>query len=108
MDLNLVILCGRLATNAEVRQMEAGSTLLQLLITVQREHPHRRTEVIPVSVWNPPDELIEALPQAGERIWVSGAVQRRYWQQPNGGRSRIEVVADSVTRPGEALDEPAC
>ena len=32
-----------------------------------------------------------------DRIWVSGSVQRRFWESPDGRRSRIEVVAENVT-----------
>ncbi len=34
--------------------------------------------------------------EKSERIWVCGSVQRRYWESPDGRRSRIEVVAEQV------------
>jgi single-stranded DNA-binding protein len=65
-------------------------------VTVRSESPRRRVDVIPVSVWDPPDDLVEAAPETGRRIWVCGSVQRRFWEAPDGRRSRIEVVAEQV------------
>ena len=39
MDLNLVVLCGRLAAPAEIRQFESGSRLARYLVTVRSEEP---------------------------------------------------------------------
>ena len=56
--------------------------------------PERRVDVVPVTVWDPDPEL-EVL-EAGRRVWLCGAVQRRFWEGPEGRRSRIEVVAHEV------------
>jgi hypothetical protein len=41
MDLNLVVLCGRLASPGELRVFESGTRLLRLLITVRNAHHPR-------------------------------------------------------------------
>jgi single-stranded DNA-binding protein len=108
MDLNLVVLCGRLATDAELRVFDSGSRLLRLLVVVRVDYPRKRTDVIPVTLWDPPDELVDEPGERGERVWVCGAAQRRYWESPDGRRSRIEVVAEQIrVRDLEEL-EPAC
>jgi single-stranded DNA-binding protein len=96
MDLNLIVLCGRLAVPPEIKLFESGTRLIRYLVTVRSESPRRRVDVIPVSVWDPPDDLVEAAPETGRRIWVCGSVQRRFWEAPDGRRSRIEVVAEQV------------
>jgi single-stranded DNA-binding protein len=48
-------------------------------------------------MWDPSDELVAEPGEKGDRMWVCGAVQRRYWESPDGRRSRIEVVAEQVT-----------
>jgi single-stranded DNA-binding protein len=53
-------------------------------------------DVVPVTYWDPLDELAAEPGEKGERIWVCGSVQRRYWEGPDGRRSRIEVVAEQV------------
>jgi single-stranded DNA-binding protein len=105
-DLNLVVLAGKLASAPELRVFESGARLLRLLVIVTSEEPVRRTDVVPVTLWNPDPELVEAELTAGTRVWVAGSVQRRFWSAPDGRRSRLEIVADQVTpRLDETVDE---
>lgn len=97
MDIDLAVLCGKVASAPEVREFESGSRYMRLLITIRSESPKSRIDVIPVTFWDPPEELLKNPPAAGERIWVTGSLQRRFWEGPDGRRSRIEVVADFVT-----------
>ena len=96
MDLNLVVLCGRLATDAEVRVFDSGTRLIRYLVTVRADYPRRRVDVIPVTLWDPPGDLANEPGLRGERVWVCGSVQRRYWESADGRRSRVEVVAEQV------------
>jgi single-strand DNA-binding protein len=96
MDLNLVVLAGRLAAPPEVRQFESGSRLVRYLVTARSEEPRRRLDVVPVTLWDPSDELLETSLEPGCRLWVAGSVQRRFWSADEGRRSRLEIVADQV------------
>ena len=95
-DLNLVVLGGRLAAPPEIRQFEQGGRLARYLVTVRSEDPRRRVDVVPVVLWDPPAELVDAEPAPGQGVWVAGTVQRRFWSGPDGRRSRLEVIADQV------------
>lgn len=97
MDLNLTVLCGRLATDPELREFDSGSRLMRYLVTTRVDYPRRRTDVIPVTLWDPPQELMDSPGVKGERVWVCGSVQRRFWEGPDGRRSRVQVVAEQVT-----------
>jgi single-stranded DNA-binding protein len=103
MDLNLIVLCGRLAVDGELRTFDSGAQLVRYLVTTRVDYPRKRVDVIPVTVWDPLPELVDEPGYKGERIWVCGSVQRRYWESPDGRRSRVEVVAEQV-KVGE-LDE---
>lgn len=96
MDLNLIVVCGRLAVDAEVRTFDSGTRLIRYLATTRVDFPRKRVDVIPVTLWDPTDELVDRPGEKGERIWVCGSVQRRYWESPDGRRSRVEVVAEQV------------
>ena len=96
MDLNLIVLCGRLATDPELRVFDSGTRLVLYLVTVKADHPQRRVDVVPVTQWDPSDETVQNLPTRGTRVWVCGSVQRRFWESPDGRRSRVEVVAEQV------------
>ncbi len=96
MDLNLTVLCGRLAADPELRVFDSGTRLIRFLIAINADHPRRRLDVIPVTLWDPPDDLVNELGEKGSRIWACGSVQRRFWESPGGETSRIEVVVEQV------------
>ena len=96
MDLNLTVLSGRLAAPPEIRQFENGSCLARYLVTVRSEEPRCRVDVLPVTLWDPPEDLIDADPHPGRSLWIAGSVQRRFWSGAEGRRSRLEIVADQV------------
>jgi single-stranded DNA-binding protein len=106
MDLNLVVLCGRLAVEPELKTFASGSRLIRLLVTIRSDWPKRRVDVVPVTLWDPPDDLIDDLPVKGQRVWVCGSVQRRFWEAPDGRRSRLEIVAEQVNVKDVAELEP--
>ncbi len=101
MDMNLVVLNGHLAAPAEVREFESGARLVRYLLTVRSEAPRRRVDVIPVTLWDPTDDLVDEPPGTGATLWVTGSVQRRFWEGADGRRSRLEVVAAHVAEKGE-------
>lgn len=96
MDLNLVVLAGHIAAEPEVRVFPSGARLVRYLVTVRSTEPTRRVDVVPVSLWDPPDELVEFTDVRGKSAWVVGAVQRRFWSADGDKRSRIEVIAHQV------------
>ncbi len=96
MDLNLIVLCGRLATDPELRVFDSGTRLVRYLVTVRADHPRQRVDVIPVTQWDPSDETVDNLAEKGTGVWVCGSIQRRFWESSDGRRSRLEVVAEQV------------
>jgi single-stranded DNA-binding protein len=96
MDLNLIVLCGRLTVDGELRVFDSGTRLLRYLVTTRVDYPRRRVDAIPVTLWDPPDDLLDDPGVKGERVWVCGSVQRRHQDGPDGRRSHLEVVAEQV------------
>lgn len=106
MDLNLVVLAGRLAAPAELRTFDSGTRLLRFLVTTHSDEPRRRVDVVPVTLWDPDDATLAVDPTPGDRLWVAGSVQRRFWEAPQGKRSRLEIVAHRLdVRPGNDDEE---
>ena len=95
-DLNLIVLCGRIATEPEIRIFESGTRLIRYLVTVRSEAPRRRVDVVPVTFWDPSDEEVAEPGERDQRIWICGSVQRRFWESPDGRRSRLEVIAEQI------------
>src|SRR3989304_158102 len=79
MDLNLVVLAGRLAAPPDIRQFGSGSRLARYLVTVRTEEPTRRVDVVPVTLWDPDDALVDADPAPGTRVWGAGGGPGRVW-----------------------------
>ena len=96
MDLNLVVLTGTLATAPELREFESGARLLRMLVTVRQDEPRKRVDVVPVTLWDPPADLVSADLERGRRVMVVGAAQRRFWEAKEGRKNRVEIVADHV------------
>ncbi|MEN8041829.1 MAG: single-stranded DNA-binding protein, partial [Actinomycetota bacterium] len=97
MDLNLVVLTGRLAAEPEIRTFESGTTLMRLLVTVRSTEPMRRLDVIPVVKWNPDPDDIPDETTRGRVVWIAGAIQRRFWSATDGRHSRVEIIAHEVS-----------
>jgi len=97
MDINMVVLHGRLAAAPDYRVFESGSRMTRLLLAIRSEEPHSRLDVLPVVWWEPEDEFVTAPPEVGSRVCITGSVQRRYWESADGRRSKLEVVAAVVS-----------
>jgi single-stranded DNA-binding protein len=95
MDLNVLMISGRLAVAPEVCEHPSGSRSARLLVATRRDAPVRRVDVLPVRCWDPTAELLDAV--QGHRVWVRGSLQRRFSESAGGRRSRLEVVADRVS-----------
>lgn len=104
MDINLAILGGRLAAPGEHRAFASGAAYLRLLVTVRTAEPRRRVDVIPVTLWDPPEDLVRRSSEVGSRIWVAAAVQRRFWAESEGRRSRLELTAHHVEFRDETIE----
>jgi len=104
MDLNLVVIAGRLAAAPEVRVFEGGSTLIRYLVTTRSEEPRKRIDVVPIVLWDADESA--TLFERGDRIWVAGSIQRRFWSDDQSRRSRIEVVAHHVQDTIDGFDAP--
>ena len=92
-DRNEVVLRGRLATAPEHRTFGSGASLARLLVTVRLTAPSR-TDVLPITVWEPHPDLVKTV--RGVPVRVAGQVHRRFWTDAEGRHSRVEVVASSV------------
>jgi len=96
MNFNILVLAGRIAAPPEVRVFDGGKRLIRYLVAVRTEEPRRRVDVVPVTMWDPSDDLLAEEPLPGQHVFVAGSVQRRFSEAVEGPRSRLEVIADQV------------
>lgn len=105
MDLNVVVLAGRLAAEPEIRTFAGGASLVRYLLTVRSDEPRRRVDVLPVTLWNPARDLLERPFPPGTSLWAAGSAQRRFWASATGRVSAIELVAHHVERADDGAGE---
>ena len=89
---NVVVLAGRLARPAEVRQLPSGDRLVAFEITVARDGA--RAESVPVVWFEAPATAADH--DVDEQVGVVGRVRRRFFRAGGSTQSRTEVVADTV------------
>lgn len=88
-DLNLVVLRGVLARDAQERTVLSGDRIVSYEITT-------RIDGVSVTV---PVVLVDGPPlAAGVEVVVSGQVRRRFFRSGGTTQSRTEVSASSLTR----------
>lgn len=106
MDLNLVVLAGRLVAPPETRQFDSGIRTVRYLVAVRSGEPRRRVDVVPVTQWYPDQTALDTMPESGAALWVAGAVQPRFWSGETDKRSRLEIVAHQVEVRRDAAPAP--
>jgi single-stranded DNA-binding protein len=89
---NVVVLIGRLARPALLRQLPSGDVLVEYQLTVPR--PGQRAESVPVVWERPPASAVDHDTDA--ELVVVGRVRRRFFRTATRTESRTEVVADLV------------
>ena len=93
-DINKVTLLGRLAVEPDLRTFSSGASLARLLVTTRFQTDRPRTDVVPVTVWDPSKDVSKA--PKGSIVSIKGSVQRRFWTDAEGRQTRVEIVAAEV------------
>ena len=104
LNLNKVVLAGRMTADPELKQTPSGVSVLSFSIAVNRnyvpkgsEQGERQADFINVVAWRQTAEFISKYFRKGSAICVTGCIQTRTWNDNNGNkRYATEVVADEA------------
>lgn len=101
LNLNKVILAGRLTKDSELRTTPSGTPVTQFDIAVNRrgtkDGQQPQTDFITVVAWRQTAEFITRYFKKGNSICVVGSIQTRsYTDKNNQKRTATEVVADEA------------
>ena len=97
LNLNKVILGGRLTATPELKQTPGGVSVVSFTIAVNRKGAERKTDFIDVTAWRNTAEFISKYFSKGSSICVVGSLQKREWTDNNGNkRYATEVVAEEA------------
>jgi len=102
-DVNRVLLAGRLTRDPELRYTSSGTAVTTLPVAVSRTYASRTGEkreetcFINVVVWEKQAEFCAEYLSKGSPVFVEGRLQSRSWETEGGQkRSVIEVRAQRV------------
>lgn len=104
MDLNKVMLIGRLTRDPETRTIGSGQTVANFSIATSRQWTDQGsgekksvTEYHNIVAWRKLAEICQQYLRKGSQIYLEGYLQTRSWDDPSGNkRYKTEVVADNM------------
>jgi len=114
MDLNKVMLIGRLTRDPETKTTPQGATVTTFGLATnrvwkdQQGNQQDRTEFHNIVAWRRLGEICAQYLSKGRQIYIEGHLQTRSWDGENGKKNyRTEVVADNMIMLGSKGDGPA-
>ena len=107
LNLNKVVLCGRLTADPELRQTNSGLAVVRFTLAVNRRVGNRngadgaqaqqQADFISVVAWRQTAEFISRYFRKGSALCLTGSIQTSSWQDQQGQkRYATEVVADEA------------
>ena len=103
LNLNKVVLAGRLTGDPELKQTNSGVSVTNFSIAINRrasrsgEGAEQQTDFINVVAWRQTAEFITKFFKKGSAICLTGSIQTRAWQDNQGQRrTTFEVVVDEA------------
>ena len=98
-DLNHVVLIGRLTRDAELKYTSSGQAVCKFSIAVNRRKKNGdqwedEANFFDVVVWGRQGESLNQYLVKGKMIAVNGELRQDRWQQDGQNRSKVEIVAD--------------
>ncbi len=100
LNLNKVVLAGRLTADPELKQTTSGISVVSFSLAVNRKYvkdAEQKTDFITVNAWRQTADFISRYFRKGSAICITGTIQTRSWQAQDGSkRYATEVVADEA------------
>ena len=105
LNLNKVILCGRMTADPELKQTQSGIAVVSFTLAVNRRYQAKsadgaqaqQADFVNVVAWRQTAEFISRYFKKGSALCITGSIQTRSWQDQQGQkRYATEVVADEA------------
>ncbi len=103
LNLNKVILAGRVVADPELKQTQSGASVVSLRIAVNRRFQSRdaqqqnEADFFNVTAWQNTAEFIAKYFRKGSAICVCGRIQNRSWVDQNGQkRYMTDIIAEEA------------
>lgn len=104
MDLNKVMIIGRLTRDPELRATPSGVNVCQIGVATSYVYTNQatgqkveQTEFHNVVLWRKLGEIVHQYLKKGNQIYIEGRLQTRSWDGKDGQKkNRTEIVADNM------------
>ena len=100
LNLNKVVLCGRLTATPELKQTTSGVSTTNFTLAVNRKYSkdkEQQADFISIVAWRQTAEFITKYFDKGNAICITGRIQTRSWETSKGEkRYATDVVADEA------------
>ncbi len=104
MDLNKVMIIGRLTRDPELRTTPGGASVCQLGVATNYVYNNQQTgqkveqvEYHNIVMWRKLAEIAAQYLKKGRRVYIEGRLQTRTWDSKDGQKkNRTEIVADNM------------
>jgi single-strand DNA-binding protein len=100
LNLNKVILCGRLTADVELKQTPNGVPVCSFSLAVNRKYSRdseAQTDFINCVAWRNTADFITRYFKKGSAICITGSIQTRNWTDQQGAkRYSTEVLAEEA------------
>lgn len=100
LNLNKVILGGRLTNDVELKQTTSGVSVCSFALAVNRKiakDGEQKADFIKCTAWRQTAEFISRYFKKGSSLCVVGSIQTRTWKDNNGyARETVEVLVDEA------------
>ena len=104
LNLNKVVLCGRLTADPELKQTQNGIGVVSFTIAVNRRFTrgadgqnNSQADFISCVAWRQTAEFISRYFKKGSSLCVTGSIQTRTWNDNTGAKRYVtEVVVDEA------------
>ena len=104
LNLNKVILCGRLTADPELKQTPSGVSVCTFSIAVNRRFTSKdaaaqtQADFFNITAWRATAEFVSRYFRNGSSICVVGSLQNRTWTDQQGVKHyATDIIADEVT-----------
>lgn len=111
MDLNKVMIIGRLTRNPEAKTTPQGITVTTFSVATNRVwkdnsgNQQDRTEYHNVVAWRRLAEICAQYLTKGKQVYIEGHLQTRNWEDQQGKKQyRTEIVADNMIMLGNRAE----
>jgi single-strand DNA-binding protein len=101
MDINRVVLVGRLTRDAELKYTAGGQAVCKFSVAINRRKKNGEQWVdeanfFDVVVWGRQAESVNQYLVKGKQVGIDGELRQDRWEQDGQNRSKVEVVAGNV------------